>query len=452
MIENERVSVIEGPLQAAELQSLIETSSKPFLLQVPEPGLLDLHPGALPRLIQAAQGSGALAVFGDYMDQLEPGRLRPHPLADWQFGSLAHDHPLGPAVLWSRELLLGALHELGGLRDHPLLPWYALRLAGSRLAPILRLPEPLGTLRPLDRRASGDRVFDYLRAAREQQAEAERTLVGHLQALGALLRPPFRTFESSQSFALQASVVIPVRNRARTIGQAIASALSQDCPFDFNVIVVDNHSDDGTTPLIAEMAARESRIVHVIPDRHDLGIGGCWNQAVFHPSCGRVVVQLDSDDLYASPATLARVVAALDEQQAGMAVGAYTLVNFALEVIPPGLIDHREWTAENGPNNALRVGGLGAPRAFATELLRASPFPNASYGEDYSVALRICREYRVARVWESLYLCRRWDDNTDADLSPELGARHQLYKDRVRSLELLARQILVRDQGRERGA
>jgi glycosyltransferase involved in cell wall biosynthesis len=212
------------------------------------------------------------------------------------------------------------------------------------------------------------------------------------------------------------------------------------------VIVVDNHSTDGTTETLQGMAQADPRLVHVVPDRRDLGIGGCWNVGVFHPRCGRYVVQLDSDDLYAGTDTLARMVTLLRDERCGMAVGSYSLVDMDLEEIPPGLIDHREWTDDNGPNNALRIGGLGAPRAFATELVRANPFPNASYGEDYAVVLRISREWKVGRIYDSLYLCRRWEENSDADLPPAVAARYQLYKDRLRSLELAARQRLLAER------
>ena len=423
------------PGSAAFLDSLLSGLATPFLLQVPPVGLLDPHPWALGRLVRAAGEHGAGLVYGDYLDEKD-GALRPHPLADCQPGSLEDRFPLGPWALWSVDALADAdLAE--GLRWHG---WYALRLAVSRVAPVVHLPEPLGVLRPLDARASGQRIFDYLTVPREAQLEAEQVCARHLEGLGALLRGPFAPFTSrAPGFPVEASVIIPVKNRVGTVGDAVHSALSQEAPFAFNVVVVDNHSTDGTTDLLRARAAADPRLVHVVPARHDLGIGGCWNEAIFHPRCGRYAVQLDSDDLYAGPDTLARMVALLRDGQCGLAVGSYTLVDRALRPIPPGLIDHREWTPENGPNNALRVGGLGAPRAFATELLRADPFPNASYGEDYAVALRLCRRWRVGRIYESVYLCRRWEGNTDADLSPELSARHQRYKDGIRTQEIEAR-------------
>ncbi|MFH1464853.1 MAG: glycosyltransferase family A protein [Pseudomonadota bacterium] len=430
------------PGSSASLAPLLKGLRTPFLLQIPPVGRLDPHPWALARLVQAATEHRAGLVYGDYLDEKD-GALRPHPLADHQPGSLEDRFPLGPWALWSVDALGAACDAHDplpeGLRWHG---WYALRLAVARVAPVVHLPEPLGVLRPLDARASGQRIFDYLTVPREAQVEAEQVCTRHLAGLGALVRGPAEPFTSrAPGYPVEASVVIPVRNRVGTVGDAVQSALSQQAPFAFNVIVVDNHSSDGTTDLLKSRAAADPRLIHVVPARQDLGIGGCWNEAVFHPRCGRYAVQLDSDDLYAGPDTLARMVALLRDEHCGLAVGSYTLVDMALDVLPPGLIDHREWTAENGPNNALRVGGLGAPRAFAIELLRQSPFPNASYGEDYAVALRLSRRWKVGRIFDSLYLCRRWEGNTDADLSPELAARHQRYKDGIRTQEIEARQL-----------
>ena len=427
------------PGSASFLAPLLAGLETPFLLRVGGAGVLDPHPWGLSRLLQAAEASGAALVYGDYLDERD-GVLKPHPLADWQPGSLQDSFDFGPWCLWSVARLLAGL-EAQPLSEHLRWHgWYHLRLAATRQAPALRVPEPLAVLRPVTVRKSGQKVFDYLTASRDAQIEAEAVCTEHLRALGALLEGPFLPFVSrGAGFPVLASVIIPVRNRASTVADAVKSALSQVASFPFNVIVIDNHSTDATTAILADIAAADPRLVHVTPDRHDLGIGGCWNVGVFHHRCGRYVVQLDSDDIYAGTDTLERMVTLLRDEQCGMAVGSYTLVNMELEVIPPGLIDHREWTDENGPNNALRIGGLGAPRAFATELVRASPFPNASYGEDYAVALRISREYRVGRIYDSLYLCRRWEENSDADLPPDVAARYQVYKDRIRSLELAAR-------------
>jgi glycosyltransferase involved in cell wall biosynthesis len=233
--------------------------------------------------------------------------------------------------------------------------------------------------------------------------------------------------------------VIPVRNRVRTVVDAVGSVLSQKTDFPFNVIVVDNHSTDGTTAALAELAAREPRLVHIVPERKDLGIGGCWSEAVYSPKCGRYAVQLDSDDLYASPDVLSRIIGEFRRGHYAAVIGSYTIVDFQLQPIPPGLIDHREWTDDNGHNNALRIAGLGAPRAFHVPTLRRIGFPNVSFGEDYAVALRLSREYRIGRIYESLYWCRRWEGNTDHALSLETKNRYAAYKDRLRSIEIAAR-------------
>jgi len=324
--------------------------------------------------------------------------------------------------------------------------WYDMRLKCSQVGRLVRLPEPLAARIPVDARRSGAAVFDYLNAGRSAQVEAERIATRHLERIGARVAGPFEEYVSEGEFPVEATVVIPVRNRVLTVTDAVRSALSQKTGFTYNVIVVDNHSTDGTSETLRGFAAEDRRLVHVIPGRQDLGIGGCWNEAVFHEQCGRFAVQLDSDDLYAGPDTLARLVTVLGEGKCGMVIGSYTTVDLGLEEVPPGLIDHREWSDENGPNNALRIDGLGAPRSFHTELLRRHPFPNVSYGEDYAVALRICREFKVGRIYESLYHCRRWEGNTDADLSPEVLARHRTYKDRLRTLEIAARRRRARSQ------
>ncbi len=427
------------PGSASVLGPLVAGLETPWLLRVEARGLLDPQPWGLARLLQAGEASGAALVFGDYLDERD-GALVPHPLADWQPGSLQDSFDLGPWSLWSMARARAGLAEQPLADDLRWHAWYHLRLAATRQAPALRVPEPLAVLRPLAVRKTGQKVFDYLTAAREAQVEAEEVFTAHLKVCGAFLPGPFRPFEPrAPGFPVEASVIIPVRNRVVTVGDAVRSALSQQASFPFNVIVVDNHSTDGTTAILEDIASADPRLVHVVPDRMDLGIGGCWNVGLFHPRCGRYIVQLDSDDLYSGTDTLERMVTLLRDEQCGMAVGSYTLVDMDLNEIPPGLIDHREWTDDNGPNNALRIGGLGAPRAFATELVRQTPFPNASYGEDYAVVLRISREWKVGRIYDSLYLCRRWEDNSDADLPPEVAARYQVYKDRLRTLELQAR-------------
>jgi len=271
----------------------------------------------------------------------------------------------------------------------------------------------------------------------------EKACTDHLRCIGGWLPPRFRDVSfDDDCFGYDASVVIPVRNRVKTIGDAIRSVLDQKTRYRFNLIVVDNYSTDGTTEIIRSFAG-DSRLVHIIPGRKDLGIGGCWNEAVFSDHCGRFAIQLDSDDLYIDDSVVTRVVDAFYEQQCAMVVGSYRMVNFDLDEIPPGLIDHREWTPDNGRNNALRINGLGAPRAFYTPVLRKIRVPNVSYGEDYAVGLAISRHYRIGRIYEPLYLCRRWDENSDAVLDVAKANAHNLYKDRIRTIELLARKRML---------
>ncbi len=398
--------------------------------------------GMARRLAEVAEATGAAIVYADYREERD-GQLFPHPLIDYQEGSLRDDFDMGCAWLARTEALLQAAREQGGKYRHAAL--YAARLRMSRAGGIFHLPEILYTARKNDTRRSGERQFDYVDPRnREVQAEMEAACTAHLRAIGAYLPPRTARADASGAFPVEATVVIPVRNRARTIGEAINSALRQRTSFPFNVIVVDNHSTDGTGEAVERLAAQDKRVTHVIPAADDLGIGGCWMLAAHHKQCGRYAVQLDSDDLYAGEDTLERVVRMFREGGYGMVVGSYRMVNFQLKEIAPGIVDHREWTAENGHNNALRVNGLGAPRAFCTNALRRIGMPNTSYGEDYAAALAICREYMVGRIYEPIYLCRRWEGNSDADLDLSQENSHNLYKDRIRTIELLTRQGLNR--------
>lgn len=439
-----------APGSAEAVSQLIGGVRTSHVLKLETTGELDPIPGALQRMVETAQSCSAAIVYGDYADRLD-GVVSAHPLPDYQPGSLSDRFPLGPMVLWEVDALARAARHHGAPQGLRWLTWYDLRLKVASIAPVIRLQEPLALVTPVDRRTSGQAVFDYLTAGRDLQIEAEQVATEHLARLGAKLAGPFLPFVSEQSFPVEASVVIPVRDRKLTVAEAVRSALAQETSFPFNVLVVDNHSTDSTSSILADIAKSDERLFHIIPERPDLGIGGCWNRAIFDPACGRYAVQLDSDDLYEGPTVLASMVSALRDGQCGMAIGSYSLVDMDLEPIPPGLIDHREWTPGNGPNNALRIEGLGAPRAFATELVRTHPFPNVSYGEDYAVALRISREYRVGRIYESLYHCRRWEDNTDANLSPAVAASHQTFKDRVRTVEMEARAHANRLRSESRG-
>ena len=393
----------------------------------------------LERMLRGAEDSGAGWLYCDRTDANGA-----HPTIDYQEGSLRDDFDFGSLVLVRTAILRDFLAQTPAPRYRFATP-YALRLFVSRHAPVTHLRETLYKETESDTRASGQRQFDYVNPAnREVQLEMERACTEHLRAVGGLLRPDEYDAlpEDKTEYPVEASVIIPVRNRERTIADAVGSALKQEADFAYNVIVVDNHSTDGTAQALSAFAG-DGRVHVLTPSRDDLGIGGCWDYAVRSPHCGRYAVQLDSDDLYSAPDVLQRIVAAFGKQKAAMVVGSYRMVDFALETLPPGLIAHREWTAENGRNNALRINGLGAPRAFRTDVLRSIGFPNTSYGEDYALGLAISRRYRIARIYDELYLCRRWEGNSDAALSVDKQNANNLYKDSLRSYELAARKRMV---------
>ncbi|MFH0756985.1 MAG: glycosyltransferase family A protein [Bacteroidota bacterium] len=393
---------------------------------------------SLERLLRVAGETGAGMVYSDYYDLVEEKHL-PHPVTDYQAGSVRDDFEFGPVLLLNSDTLRAAGAGMTDFYDFAGL--YQLRLRLSREMLPVRIQEFLYTVEPPEMRAAGTQVFDYVDPRnRKVQAEMEKVFTAYLREIDAYLEPVVEPVAFDQDdFPLEATVIIPVLNRVRTITDAVESVMAQRTSFDFNLIVVDNHSTDGTTALLEKLLKKHSRLIHVIPERRDLGIGGCWNVAVRHPGCGKFAVQLDSDDLYSDETALEQMVGAFYDQQCAMVVGSYRMVNFELEEIPPGIIDHREWTAENGHNNALRINGLGAPRAFYTPLLRKTGIPNVSYGEDYGVGLTISRQYRIGRIYSPVYLCRRWEDNSDASPGLETMNRFNSYKDRLRTYELAAR-------------
>ena len=418
----------------------------PYLLLYVKPFVLEPGPHAVRRMVQAASETGAALTYADYRQTKGPG-TEPHPVVDYQPGSLRDGFDFGSVFLLDAALFREA--AAGMKKAYRYAGWYDLRLRLSRLGSVLHLPEYLYTEAETDCRRSGEKQFDYVNPHnREAQIEMEEACTDHLKAIGAYLAAerPALDFSEEVGFAVEASVVIPVRNRAATVGDAVRSALKQRLQRPYNVIVVDNHSDDGTTEALRELAAGDSRGVHVNPQRRDLGIGGCWNEAVMHPACGRFAVQLDSDDLYIDDRVLERITERFYAERCAMVIGSYRMVDARLNEIPPGIVDHREWTDENGPNNALRINGLGAPRAFSVPVLRRLLFPDVSYGEDYAVGLALSRRYRIGRIYEPLYLCRRWEGNSDAALTQEKINAHDRYKDRIRTLELAARQRMNRHE------
>ena len=424
------------------IQTILDAWKTEYLLLILPGGAVELGARAVERFVQVADDSGAGWLYSDFRER-NGDEVSDHPLIDYQLGSIRDNFDFGSVLLLSRKKVDASLRHHGVVAES--VKWgglYDLRLKLSIDSSILRIPEPLYTRSVVDARASGEKLFDYVDPRkRDYQIEMEQLATAHLQRLGAWLAPEFDAVpESSQQFPARASVIIPVRNRVKTITDAVRSALTQQTDFEFNVIVVDNHSTDGTTDILRELAAENSKLVHIVPTRTDLGIGGCWNEAVFSEHCGRYAVQLDSDDIYSGQQTLARVVAEFESGHQAMVIGSYTIVDFDLNELPPGVIDHREWTRENGRNNALRINGLGAPRAFDVTVLRQIGLPNTSYGEDYAVALRISRQYEIGRIYDSLYFARRWAGNSDSALPLTTSNRYDSYKDRLRTLEILARQ------------
>lgn len=397
---------------------------------------------ALERFLRTADDTGAVMVYSDHYS-LEEGALTKHPAIDYQAGSLRDDFDFGSLWLIKSQALLDYVEQTDRV-DYQYAGLYDLRLYLSRKGEIFHLNEYLYTEAELDTRKSGEKQFDYVNPRnREVQIEMERACTAHLEKVGAIVDTNFyrQPDFDEQDFACEASVVIPVFNREKTIADAVKSALSQKTNFPYNVIVVNNHSTDSTGEILDSID--DGRLIQIVPGRTDLGIGGCWNVAVNSNHCGKFAVQLDSDDLYSSPKTLQKIVDAFYEQKAAMIIGSYRMCDFDLNTLPPGLIDHKEWTEDNGCNNALRINGLGAPRAFFTPLVRQIQFPNTSYGEDYALGLAFSRRYRIGRIYDELYLCRRWGGNSDAALSVERVNANNLYKDRLRTMELKARQQML---------
>jgi hypothetical protein len=447
-----------GPLPSLETLRLILTGIQTkYLLLLPGAQEILIEPESLEKFLKVAESSQAGIVYSDFYDESKQGKIL-HPLNDYQLGSARDDFDFGAMVLFSVPATREAVKNYGANPGVQYGGLYDLRLKVSIDHPVHHLREPLySVVRPVtdaDEPSGGEKMFAYVDPRNEAiQKEMEAVFKDYLKIIGAYLPPQsLREVEPTlDSFPVEASVVIPVRNRIGTIAEAVKSALSQETDFPFNVILVDNYSTDGTTTVLSDLSGQYPAVKHLVPERTDLGIGGCWNEALRHDACGRYAVQLDSDDLYSSPHALQKMVDRLRQGSYAMVIGSYTLVNSRLETIPPGLIDHREWTDDNGHNNALRINGLGAPRAFNTRLMRKNGFLNVSYGEDYAAALRICREYRIGRIYESLYLCRRWSGNTDAALSIEDANRNDAFKDKIRTEEITARQEMAENMGRRKG-
>lgn len=406
--------------------------------------LQDLEFGymALERMCDYLSAPQCSMVYADHYKTIK-GERTPHPVIDYQLGSVRDDFDFGSLLMFRTDYLKRAINEIESEKEYQHSALYALRLALSRYGELTHIREFLYTETEIDLRKSGEKQFDYVDPRNRQvQIEREEVFTRHLKKIGAYLKPGMMTVDLKEGeFSHEASIIIPVRNRARTINDAIRSVLEQETSFPFNLIIIDNHSTDGTSEII-EQYKNDNRVIHLIPERTDLGIGGCWNLGINHPQCGRFAIQLDSDDLYSSPHTVQTIVDKFYKEQCAMVIGSYRMTDFTLQTLPPGVIDHKEWTDENGHNNALRINGLGAPRAFFTPLLRKIRVPNTSYGEDYALGLAFSRQYRIGRIYDVLYLCRRWEGNSDAALSIEKINQNNNYKDSLRTLEIKLRQAM----------
>lgn len=428
------------------LRSVYERAEGKNILLYLRPGLIRFGQYALERMDAVLRECKYnRIVYADYYE-IANGTKKNHPLNDYQSGSVRDDFDFGPLLMIKYDVLGTYLERLcsktPGLKYAGL---YRFRLyCAGMLEGIIHIREYLYTFQEEDNRKSGEKQFDYVNPKnRDVQLEMEAAFTSSLRYSKEYLKKRIQAVKfKSRGFKYEATVIIPVRNRVRTIEDAIRSVFMQQASFKFNLIIVDNHSTDGTTEMIRRYAS-DDRLIHLIPERDDLGIGGCWNLAAAHPLCGKFSVQLDSDDVYSGPDTLQKIVDTFYAERCAMVIGTYKMTDFDLNEIPPGIIDHREWTPENGRHNALRINGLGAPRAFYTQILREIKMPNVSYGEDYAIGLAISRTYRIGRIYDVLYLCRRWEDNTDASLDIHKMNEYNAYKDSLRTQELRARGMIL---------
>lgn len=436
------VNVVEGNIKAsATLKDIANKATAPYTLLYLKSQFIKLGYLALDRMITLGDITEAGMIYADHYNLAADGTRSDAPVIDYQMGSLRDDFNFGSVILFRTDSLKAAANMMKA--DYQAAGFYDLRLKIAEKFRIEHINEYLYSEVELDTRKTGEKLFDYVDPKnRASQIEMEQAATEYLKEVGGYLKPGFKDIDITEGeFPVEMTVMIPVRNRIRTIRDAINSALEQKTTFKYNVFVVENgpecHSTDGTTEAVQEYD--DPRLVHIITERRDLGVGGSWNLAAHDPRCGRFIVQLDSDDVYLDENTLQKFYDAFQEQKVATIIGTYVLTDINKNVLPPGKIDHAEWTPDNGRNNALRINGLGAPRAFFTPVLRNIPMPNVNYGEDYALGLAISRHYLIGRIYDPLYCCRRWDDNSDGDLSIEKENKNNTYKDRIRTWELQAR-------------
>jgi len=444
----ENLIISDQPFSGETIRKAIEKIPTRYAMFIIGSQTIELNRQGVDKFILEAQKLDTGLVYSDYYE-MEGRKNIYHSVIDYQIGSIRDDFDFGLCFLINADLAKKCLPDL--ISDNNKLNYsglYDLRLTISRKSIMVRIPEPLYTAQAREESSASEKMFEYVDPKNRQvQIEMEQVATHHLKEIGAYINASNkRSVSFENNFNYEASVVIPVKNRVNTIGDAIRSALTQKTQFSFNVIIVDNHSDDGTTKKIKNISTEDKRVIHIIPESYDLEIGGCWNEAIGYPECGKFAVQLDSDDLYSHENTLQKIVNKFYDEKCAMVIASYMLTDLNLKEVPPGIIDHREWTDENGHNNALRINGLGAPRAFYTPIIREIKFPNVSYGEDYAVALAISSQHKVGRIYEPVYLCRRWEGNTDASLSIEKLNENNFYKDSLRTKEIKLRQELNRNE------
>ena len=428
-----------SPLISSEsLKKISKSLNSDFILLIFTESELEFGQFSYERISSLAYSLRSGIIYSDYFD-IDNDMLIPHPLVDYQTGSVRDNFNFGHIMFFRKDIFSQAAKELKDGYKYAGL--YSLRLNISIKYPIVRIPEYLYSAK---RDRISEKQFEYLDSKNKKvQIEMEKAFTDYIKRINGFIKPTGKEIDlNSSSFKNEVSVIMPVKNRVRTISDAVKSALNQNTDFPYNLIVIDNHSDDGTSEVLKSLAVSNKNLIHLIPEEVNLEIGGCWNEGIHHTDCGKFAVQLDSDDIYADENTLQKVVNVFRKEKCAMVIGSYKLTDFQYNLIPPGTIDHREWSEKNGLNNALRINGLGAPRAFFTPIIKEINFPNVSYGEDYVVGLAISRCYKIGRIYETVYICRRWEGNSDSFLSIEKENTYNFYKDKIRTLEILIRQNL----------